>query len=104
MAGDAQNVEVIRSWLRHELEVETIDIISLDREDSVLFRVRDRPRGPYPELEITEEAWDDWDAQQILRSLQEQELARHLQEPAAPRLRYTTDQRLTEVPRPDSRS
>lgn len=80
------------------LEVGLIEIFSDAEVEShyifdrsvVLFRIYDRPRSPFPELEITEEALEDHEADTILIDLVDHEVPERLGRDPSMRLCYYT--------------
>ena len=71
-----------------------VEVIELDRTGDYLFRIYDRDTSPFPELEVTLEALEDWDLQTITADIFKDGLVEWMKRHPSFRLRYGNDRRI----------
>ena len=82
-------IEAVSAWLRNAYGATEVRVIPLDRADSILLRVYDGSgRGPRPEIEITDEALEDWSTSDIIADLELHNVIARLKMAPSDRLRY----------------
>lgn len=83
--------DALAEWLKAECRAAEVHyVLDLER-GSVLFRIVNRSKSPFPQLEVADEALEDWDFGEIVEDLRGQGLPSAVGAPTPAHLWYDND-------------
>lgn len=87
--------EQLAVWLKQAFDAAEVEVIEADRMDVYLFRIRDREERPWPEFEVTLEALEDWDLNEIGHDITSDGLVQWMKDRPSFRIRYGNDRQIS---------